>query len=100
MVGRDSFLAALQERLGFVLDPAEPEELLRTFIRITLYSRAKAARFHNVGANVLRGRITPTNCAQRPISRSLADGHLRNTIMQNLLIVNVPISTRLEWLAS
>src|SRR5262249_52929732 len=44
-----------------------------------------------VGANVLRGRITPEQLrAAANLSECYADGHLRNTVMQNLLIVKVP----------
>ena len=88
----DSFLAALQDRLGFALDPAEPEELPshvhRDHVGIHLQ---KQRGFSYVGANVLRGRITPEQLRTAAnLSDRYADGHLRNTIMQNLLIVNVP----------
>jgi len=88
----DSFLAALQERLGFALDPAEPEELPSDVHRDHVGIHAqKQQGFSYVGANVLRGRITPDQLrTAADLSDSYADGHLRNTIMQNLLIVNVP----------
>jgi sulfite reductase (ferredoxin) len=51
----------------------------------------KQLGFSYVGANVLSGRITPE---QLRIAASLSDrygdGHIRNTVMQNLVIVNVP----------
>ena len=88
----DSFLAALQERLGFVLDPAEAEELPSDIHRDHVGIHAqKQPGFSYVGANVLRGRITPEQLrTAADLSDRYADGHLRNTIMQNLLIVNVP----------
>ena len=88
----DSFLAALQERLGFALDPAEPEELPSDIHRDHVGIHAqKQQGFSYVGANVLRGRITPDQLrTAADLSDHYADGHLRNTIMQNLLIVNVP----------
>jgi len=88
----DSFLAALQERLGFALDPAEPEELPSEVHRDHVGIHAqKQQGFSYVGANVLRGRITPDQLrTAADLSDRYADGHLRNTIMQNLLIVNVP----------
>jgi len=88
----ESFLAALQERLGFVLDPAEPEELPTDIHRDHVGIHAqKQQGFSYVGANVLRGRITPEQLRTAAnLSDRFADGHLRNTIMQNLLIVNVP----------
>jgi sulfite reductase (ferredoxin) len=88
----DSFLGALQERLGFALDPAEPEELPSDIHRDHVGIHAqKQPGFSYVGANVLRGRITPEQLrTAADLSDRYADGHLRNTIMQNLLIVNVP----------
>ena len=88
----DSFLAALQDRLGFALDPAEPEELPADIHRdhVGIHPQ-KQFGLSYVGANVLRGRITPEQLrVAANLSDSYADGHLRNTITQNLLIVNVP----------
>jgi sulfite reductase (ferredoxin) len=88
----DSFLAELQDRLGFALDPAEPEEPPSDIHRDHVGIHAqKQPGFSYVGANVLRGRITPEQLrTAADLSDRYADGHLRNTIMQNLLIVNVP----------
>ena len=88
----DSFLAELQDRLGFALDPAEPEDLPSDIHRDHVGVHAqKQPGFSYVGANVLRGRITPEQLrTAADLSDRYADGHLRNTIMQNLLIVNVP----------
>jgi len=88
----DFFLAALQDRLGFALDPAEPEELPSDIHRDHVGIHAqKQHGFSYVGANVLRGRITPEQLRTAAnLSDRYADGHLRNTIMQNVLIVNVP----------
>jgi sulfite reductase (ferredoxin) len=90
----ESFLDALQERLGFALDPAEEEELPADIHRdhVGIHPQ-KQAGFSYVGANVLRGRITPEQLRTAAnLSDEYADGHLRNTILQNLLIVNVPTS--------
>jgi sulfite reductase (ferredoxin) len=44
-----------------------------------------------VGANVLSGRITPTQLRlAADLSERYGDGHVRNTVMQNLVIVNIP----------
>ena len=88
----DSFLTALQDRLGFTLDPAEPEELPTDIHRDHVGIHAqKQQGLSYVGANVLRGRVTPEQLRTAAnLSDRYADGHLRNTIMQNLLIVNVP----------
>ena len=88
----ESFLAALQERLGFTLDPAEPEDPPADIHRdhVGIHPQ-KQAGLSYIGANVLRGRITHEQLrAAADLSDRYADGHLRNTIMQNLLIVNVP----------
>jgi sulfite reductase (ferredoxin) len=88
----DSFLGALQDRLGFALDTAEPEEVPSDIHRDHIGIHAqKQQGLSYVGANVLRGRITPEQLRTAAnLSDRYADGHLRNTIMQNLLIVNVP----------
>ena len=88
----ESFLAALQERLGFTLDPAEPEEVPADIHRdhVGIHPQRQIG-FSYVGANVLRGRITPEQLRTAAnLADRFADGHLRNTVMQNLLIVNVP----------
>jgi sulfite reductase (ferredoxin) len=88
----DSFLAALQDRIGFALDPAEPEEIPADIQRdhIGIHPQ-KQPGFSYVGASVLRGRITPEQLrVAANLSDRYADGHLRNTVMQNLVIVNVP----------
>jgi sulfite reductase (ferredoxin) len=88
----ESFLAALQDRLGFALDPAEHEELPSDIHRdhVGIHEQ-KQQGLSYIGANVLRGRITPEQLRTAAnLSDRYAGGHLRNTIMQNLLIVNVP----------
>jgi sulfite reductase (ferredoxin) len=88
----DSFLAALQSRLNFPLDPAEPIEPPAQIHRDHLgVIPQKQPGFFTVGASVIRGRITP---AQLNLAADLAerygDGHVRNTLMQNLLLINIP----------
>jgi sulfite reductase (ferredoxin) len=88
----DSFLAALQERIGFVLDPAEPEEIPADIHRdhVGVHPQ-KQPGLSYVGANILRGRITPVQLrTAADLSDRYADGHVRTTVMQNLVIVNVP----------
>jgi sulfite reductase (ferredoxin) len=88
----DSFLAALQERIGFRLDPAEPEEVPADVQRDHVgIHRQKQPGLSYIGANVLSGRITPEQLRLAAnLSDRYADGHVRNTVMQNLLVVNVP----------
>src|ERR1700730_12202648 len=88
----ESFLAALEARLGYALDPAEPEVLPAHKHRDHLGIVPQKQRcLASVWAAVVRARITPE---QRLLAADLADqygvGRLCATAMQNLLIVNVP----------
>jgi sulfite reductase (ferredoxin) len=88
----DSFLSELEQRIGFVLDPAEPEEVPSDVHRDHVGIHAqKQLGLSYVGANVLSGRITPTQLRlAADLSDRHGDGHVRNTVMQNLVIVNIP----------
>jgi sulfite reductase (ferredoxin) len=87
----DSFLAALESRLGYSLDPAEPlappPHLHRDHIGVIPQHQPG---LFSIGVSVLRGRITP---AQLTLAADLAerygDGNVRNTPMQNLLLINI-----------
>jgi sulfite reductase (ferredoxin) len=85
------FLAAIEDRLGYRLDPAEEDNAPRDIYRdhVGIHPQ-KQQGYCYVGAAVLRGRITAAQLrAAADISSKLADGQLRTTNMQNLLIVNV-----------
>ena len=87
-----SFLDELQRKIGFQLDPAEeeniPEDLHRDHVGI---HAQKQAGFVYIGASVLRGRITQQQLRiTADLADRYADGHVRTTTAQNLLIVNVP----------
>ena len=88
----ESFLADLEQRLGFKLDQAEPEEVPSDVHRDHVGIHAqKQLGFSYVGANVLSGRITPDQLRlAAELSDRYGDGHIRNTVMQNLVIVNIP----------
>jgi sulfite reductase (ferredoxin) len=88
----ESFLSAIHTHLPFTLDPAVPEHFPEQIHRDHLGVIAqKQPGLFTVGASVVRGRITP---AQLRIAADLAeryaDGLLRATPMQNLLLVNIP----------
>jgi sulfite reductase (ferredoxin) len=90
----DSFLAAIESKLGYKLDPAAPEQLPASIHRDHLgVIPQKQPGLFTIGASVIRGRITP---AQIRVAADLAehhgDGHLRATPMQNLLLINIPES--------
>ncbi len=90
----DSFLAAIEAKLGYKLDPAEPEQLPSSIHRDHLgIIPQKQPGLFSIGAAVIRGRIAP---AQLRLAADLAqrygDSHLRATLMQNLLLINIPES--------
>src|SRR3981081_4728692 len=87
----DTFLAELQPRIGFSLDPREGEEIPADIHRdhVGVHDQKQPGLVY-VGASVLRGRITPQHLKlAAALADRYADGHVRNTVMQNLLIVNV-----------
>jgi sulfite reductase (ferredoxin) len=88
----DRFQQELENRIGFRLEPAEPEELPADLYRDhTGIHPQKQEGFSYVGATVLRGRIKPKQMrAAADLADRFASGELRTTSMQNLLIVNVP----------
>jgi len=88
----DSFLDALQQQIAFALDSAEPEDVPIDVHRDHVGIHAqKQEGLAYVGASVLRGRITPQQLrVVADLADGYADGHVRTTTMQNLLIVNVP----------
>jgi sulfite reductase beta subunit-like hemoprotein len=87
-----SFLAVLESKLGYKLDPAVPDHPPARIHRDHLGAISqKQPGLYSIGATVNRGRITP---AQLSLAADLAerygDGHVRNTPMQNLLLINIP----------
>jgi sulfite reductase (ferredoxin) len=88
----DSFLDELQRKIGFPLDAGEEEDIPKDVHRDHVGIHAqKQNGFVYVGASVLRGRITPQQLrTAADLADRYADGHIRTTTMQNLLIVNVP----------
>ena len=88
----NDFLRELEERVGFRLDPAveesAPDDAYRDHTGV---KPQKQPGYFYVGAAVLRGRIHPEQMrAAADLADRLADGQIRTTNMQNLLIVNVP----------
>ncbi|MBI3667228.1 MAG: nitrite/sulfite reductase, partial [Acidobacteria bacterium] len=87
-----SFQSELERRIGFQLDPAEPEDppVDRYRDHVGIYPQNREGYCY-VGAAVLRGRITPEQMRTAAVlAERFAGGELRTTNMQNLLIVNVP----------
>jgi len=88
----DSFLAILESKLGYSLDLAEPEtppaQIHRDHLGVI---PQKEPGLYSIGASVIRGRITPEQLTKAAdLAERYGDGHVRNTPMQNLLLVNIP----------
>jgi sulfite reductase (ferredoxin) len=88
----ESFLEELERQIGFSLDAADSEDVPADIHRdhVGIHAQKQAGLMY-VGASVLRGRITPQQLrTAADLAERYADGHIRTTTMQNLLIVNVP----------
>jgi sulfite reductase (ferredoxin) len=88
----ESFQRELERRIGFQLEPGteerRPNDVYRDHIGI---HRQKQAEYCYVGASVLRGKISADQLrAAADLSERYAGGEIRTTVMQNLLVVNVP----------
>ncbi len=90
----ESFLEALEERLGYKLDPnpvsedVVPDDVYRDHIGI---APQRQAGLSSVGASVLRGRVSGDQLLQlAELAERYGTGELRTTIMQNVIVVNVP----------
>ncbi len=96
----ESFLDDLHRRIGFQLDEAVEENPPADVYRDHVGSHPqKQPGYVYVGAAVLRGRITADQmAAAADLADRFANGELRTTNMQNLLVVNVP-QTNAENLA-
>jgi len=90
----ESFLAAVEARLGYQLDPAEPLDPPPNVHRdhLGVIPQRQPGLF-TVGASVLRGRTNPTQLSVAAnLAEKYGDGHVRLTPMQNLLLINIPES--------
>ncbi|MBS1849530.1 MAG: nitrite/sulfite reductase [Acidobacteria bacterium] len=88
----DKFLHELEQRIGFKLDPGAPEQAPDDVYRdhVGVHAQKQSGLFY-VGAAVLRGRTSGEQLnAVAELADKYADGQLRATAMQNLLVVNVP----------
>ena len=88
----ENFLEELEERIGFKLDEAVPEQPPSDVYRdhVGVHPQ-KQAGYCYAGAAVLRGRISAEQMrSAADLAERFANGELRTTNMQNLLVVNVP----------
>ncbi|MGB6474773.1 MAG: nitrite/sulfite reductase [Candidatus Sulfotelmatobacter sp.] len=89
----ETFLKDLERRIGFHLDPAEPEQAPADIYRdhIGIHPQRQAGYCY-VGASVLGGRITADQMrAAADLADRFAGGELRTTNMQNVIVANVPV---------
>jgi sulfite reductase (ferredoxin) len=90
----ETMLAAIEERLGYKLDPNPvsednpPADIYRDHIGIRQQRQPGLA---SVGASVLNGRLSGDQLIKlADLADKYGNGSLRATIGQNILIVNVP----------
>ena len=89
----ETFLQALEAQLGYKLDPSPidnellPDDIYRDHVGI---SPQKQQGLSAIGASVLRGRLSGDKLHELArLAEVHGDGHLRATIMQNIVLVNI-----------
>ena len=94
----DSMLEAIETKLGYKLDPSPltaeeekahlPADIYRDHTGVT---PQRQPGLSTVGASVLNGRLSGDQLIKlADLSEKYGDGHLRATIGQNILLVNIP----------
>jgi sulfite reductase (ferredoxin) len=82
----------VESRLGYRLEPAAEEQLPNDVFRDHVGTHAQQQPgLSYVGASVLRGRLSGDQLADvAALSEKFGSGDVRLTVMQNLLLINVP----------
>jgi sulfite reductase (ferredoxin) len=90
----ETMLEAIEAKLGYKFDPSPveedivPDDVYRDHIGVTPQSQQGLSA---VGASVMGGRLSGDQLIQlADLAERFGDGQLRATIMQNILLVNVP----------
>ncbi len=88
----EKMLAAIEEKLGVTFDPCEEgpiaEDIYRDHVGV---HKQRQQGLSYVGVTVLNGRLNPQQLhALASLSEDYGDGHLRATIGQNIVLVNLP----------
>jgi sulfite reductase (ferredoxin) len=90
----ETMLEAVEAKLGYKLDPSPiskdvvPDDVYRDHVGVT---PQKQAGLSAVGASVMGGRLSGDQLIQlADLAEQYGDGQLRATIMQNIVLVNVP----------
>jgi sulfite reductase (ferredoxin) len=88
----ERMLAAVEEKLEYKFDPCDEGPVIDDVYRDHVgVHRQKQEGLSYVGATVLNGRLTADQMhALAELSERFGDGHLRATIGQNIVLVNVP----------
>jgi sulfite reductase (ferredoxin) len=92
----ESFLAEIESRLGYRLDPSveehPPEGAFRDHVGI---HPQKQRGFSYAGFSVAAGRISPAELrAIANLAEEFGDGTLRTTVMQNIVVLGIPDARR------
>ena len=90
----EKFLAEIQSRVDFKLQPGVPEQvpddIFRDHVGVT---PQRQPGLSSVGASVLRGRISGDQLlAAAELAEQFGSGALRTTVSQNLLFIDIPNS--------
>ncbi len=90
----ETMLEAIEAKLGYQLDPSPveedvvPDDVYRDHVGVT---PQKQSGLSAVGASVMGGRLSGDQLIQlADLAEQYGDGQLRATIMQNIVLVNVP----------
>jgi sulfite reductase (ferredoxin) len=90
----ETMLEAIEAKLGYKLDPSPvsedvvPADVYRDHVGVTPQLQAGLSA---VGASVMGGRLSGDQLIQlADLAEEFGDGNLRATIMQNIIVVNVP----------
>jgi sulfite reductase (ferredoxin) len=88
----EKMLAAIEEKIGFTFDPCDEgpiaEDVYRDHVGV---HKQRQDGLSYVGVTVLNGRLNPAQLhALATLSEEYGDGHLRATIGQNMVLVNIP----------
>jgi sulfite reductase (ferredoxin) len=88
----EKMLAAIEEKIGFTFDPCDEGPIAEDVYRdhVGVHPQRQDGLSY-VGVTVLNGRLDPAQLhALATLSEEYGDGHLRATIGQNMVLVNIP----------
>jgi sulfite reductase (ferredoxin) len=88
----ETMLAAVEEKIGYRFDPCDEGPVAEDVYRDHVGVHAqKQPGLSYIGATVLNGRLNPEQLhALASLAETHGDGHLRATIGQNIVLVNIP----------